>query len=634
MISKMKFINIIGPRSEFDRIISDCIMDTAIEFENPMSALRSTEGFSMDMTPNPYEDTIKRFADVFQYSNIDYKNIKHKRGNISSEEIEKYIDHFDARIHALKTKIETINNTIHHYNDIINVLTPVVGTDLHFEELGKLQYLKYRLGKLPVSSYKKLGTYLKDLPTYFYTLTSDKDYVWGLYFVSDNNAENVDRIFATMYFEPLLLDGDEYGTPAQIIEELTAKKQNAQNELTAMKTQLKSTIKTHKEDLLKAYACLKYYYDLYNIRHYATISQSSFCLTGWIDAEEIPMLKRKMEKDAASVLIVDEPESVKHITPPTKLKNWRIFKPFEEFVRMYGVPSYNEIDPTPFLAIVYTLLFGIMFGDVGHGFCLVLAGAIMMLMKKGGFLAKLLLPVGISSMIFGAMYGSFFGFEGEHAIIHPIWYTPFESSSNMMNTLIYSVALGVIIILICMVFNIINGVRQKNWQKVLFSQNGVAGMMFYALVLFCAISMLMGSKNPLIAAVIMIVISLILILLQEPLGKLCSKRKDWMPADKGGFFVEAIFELLEIVLSFATNTISFLRVGAFALNHAGMMSVVVMFMLKLNPGGSVAIAIFGNLLVIGLEGLIVGIQVLRLGFYEMFSRFYDGAGREFKPTGK
>ena len=266
MISKMKFINIIGPRSEFDRIISDCIMDTAIEFENPMSALRSTEGFSMDMTPNPYEDTIKRFADVFQYSNIDYKNIKHKRGNISSEEIEKYIDHFDARIHALKTKIETIDNTIHHYNDIINVLTPVIDTDLHFEELGKLQYLKYRLGKLPVSSYKKLGTYLKDLPTYFYTLTSDKDYVWGLYFVSDNNAENVDRIFATMYFEPLLLDGDEYGTPAQIIEELTAKKQNAQNELTAMKTQLKSTIKTHKEDLLKAYACLKYYYDLYNIR--------------------------------------------------------------------------------------------------------------------------------------------------------------------------------------------------------------------------------------------------------------------------------------------------------------------------------------------------------------------------------
>ena len=96
--------------------------------------------------------------------------------------------------------------------------------------------------------------------------------------------------------------------------------------------------------------------------------------------------------------------------------------------------------------------------------------------------------------------------------------------------------------------------------------------------------------------------------------------------------MEAFFELFEIVLSFVTNTVSFLRVGAFALNHAGMMSVVVMFMTTMNTGASIGIAIFGNLLVIGLEGLIVGIQVLRLGFYEMFSRFYDGGGREFKPT--
>ena len=118
------------------------------------------------------------------------------------------------------------------------------------------------------------------------------------------------------------------------------------------------------------------------------------------------------------------------------------------------------------------------------------------------------------------------------------------------------------------------------------------------------------------------------------MGKLLAKQKDWVPKEKGGFLLESFFELFEIVLSFITNTVSFLRVGAFALNHAGMMSVVVMFMLKLNTVGSVAIAIFGNLLVIGLEGLIVGIQVLRLGFYEMFSRFYEGGGREFTPTNR
>ena len=632
MISKMRFINIIGPLSEFDRIVSDCVMDSAIEFENPLSALRNTEGFSMDISPNPYEDTMKHFVDVLQYAKVDYSKVKRHHEDISREEIEKFLEHFDIQIHSLKKKVETLKFEVRHYKDIIDTLTPVIDSNLHFEELGKLKYLKYRFGKLPVASYEKLGTYLKDLPTYFYTLTMDRDYVWGLYFVSDNYAEKVDRIFATMYFEPLILDGDEYGTPAQIIDELTVKAEKKREELAAMQTQLNSTISTHKKDLLRAFAGLKYYFDLQNVRHYASVSQSSFCLTGWIDADEIPALRKKINSDSSCVLIVDEPEAVKHITPPTKLKNWRIFKPFEEFVRMYGMPNYNELDPTPFLAIIYTLLFGIMFGDVGHGLCLLAVGITMILLKKGGFLAKLLIPIGISSTIFGFLYGSFFGFEGENAIIRPIWYTPFEGSTSMMNTLIYSVILGVVIIIICMIFNVINGVRQKNWQKILFSQNGVAGMVFYAMVLFCAVSMLLGSDNPLIFAIIMIAVSLVLILFQEPLGKLCSKRRDWIPNDKGGFFVEAFFELLEIVLSFVTNTVSFLRVGAFALNHAGMMSVVVMFMFKLGTAGSITVALLGNILVIGLEGLIVGIQVLRLGFYEMFSRFYDGDGREFKPT--
>lgn len=102
-----------------------------------------------------------------------------------------------------------------------------------------------------------------------------------------------------------------------------------------------------------------------------------------------------------------------------------------------------------------------------------------------------------------------------------------------------------------------------------------------------------------------------------------------MPEKKGMFIVEKFFELFEILLSFITNTMSFIRVGAFALNHVGMMSVV--FLLSdMAQGGSVVVQVLGNLLVIGLEGLIVGIQVLRLEYYEMFSRFFVGDGKEFQ----
>lgn len=631
MISKMKFINIVGPKSSFERIVSDYILDSEIEFENPMSALKNTKGFTVNTDGNPAEEILKKFIDVFDYANIDYSGVKRHHDSFTEQELENVIDVFNDKIHSLKEEAESLKSEIKHADKIIGALEHVAGSDMNLDNLCNLKYIKYRFGKLPVSGFHKLDTYLKDLPVYFAPMTTENDYVWGIYFVSEQDKENVDRIFASLYFERTHIDGGGDGTAADVVKKLSADNAERERRIAELKSQIDSTIAVQKDDLLKAYADIKYNYDLYNIRRHTTNSNNSFCLTGWVTAEEAHRLKEASVNDSECVMLIDKPETVSHIKPPTKLKNMRIFKPFEEFVRMYGVPNYNELDPTPFLAIVYTILFGIMFGDVGHGLCLAAIGVIMILMKKGGFLAKLLVPIGLSSTVFGFVYGSVFGMEGEHALVKPLWFTPFENSGTMMQTLIYAVIIGVALILVCMIFNIINGAKQKDLQKIIFSQNGIAGMVFYIMVLYVGVSAVMGTSHPIKIAGILIGVSLVMIFLQEPLGKLAAKKKDWMPKEKGGFFVEAFFETFEILLSFVTNTVSFLRVGAFALNHAGMMSVVVMFMYSLGTGGSIAVTLFGNLLVIGLEGLIVGIQVLRLGFYEMFSRFYSGDGREFKP---
>lgn len=632
MISKMKFVSVVGQRTQFERIVADYIMDLPIELENTLTALKSTPGFLPSTEENPYEGIMKRFEEVFTYAGINYQDIPMHRETFTQEELADFIDSFDKRIHALKNRLESLQEEIVHSQQIEDTLSPIVNANVHIDDLVNMKYLKFRFGRMPVSSYEKLETYLHDYPTYFAVMTTDKEYVWGFYFVSYEKAKKIDHLFSTLYFERIRIDGSEYGTPAEIIQKISERNQADRAEINELTVQMDRIIESQKDDLIRAYSGIKYYHKLHSIKKFAPHTKNTFYLTGWLNEKDAADLVERTKGDAGVSVIADDPSAVKHITPPTQIKNWRIFKPFEEFVRMYGVPNYNEIDPTPLLAVVYTLLFGIMFGDVGHGACLVLIGLVMMAMKKGGFLSKLLVPIGISSIVFGFVYGSVFGFESEHALIQPLWYTPFENSTNMMNTLIYAVVLGIVIILICMVVNIINGIKQKNWQKIFFSQNGVAGMLFYGLVLFCALSAVSGSSAPLGVAIFFIILSLLLIFLQEPLGKLAARRKDWMPEQKGGFLVEAFFELFEIVLSFVTNTVSFLRVGAFALNHAGMMSVVVMFMLQLNTGGSIAIAIFGNLLVIGLEGLIVGIQVLRLGFYEMFSRFYSGDGREFRPT--
>ena len=635
MISKMKFVSIVGKKESFKDIVAKYILDFPIEFENPMNALKNTAGYLPNTEGNPAEGIMKRFEEVFDYANIDYTNVTRYDEGLTSKELEEIVDSFDNEIHSLKGEIETLDEEIKECEKVVKTLSPIVNTNVRLDDLNKLKYLFYRFGRMPLSSYEKYDSYMKShavLPTYFTVLTTDKDFVWGVYFANKRDKERIDRFFATLYFERVRINGSEEGTPAETIEKLNLIIKEDTEKINGLKSKIDATIAAQKDNLLKAYADIKYDYELYSIRKYTTDSEDSFCVTGWMADEDAEKLIKMSEDDSDCLIIIDNPEEVSHITPPTKLRNWRIFRPFEDFVKMYGVPNYNEIDPTPLLAIAYTLLFGIMFGDVGHGLCLFAIGLVMVLLKKGGFLGKLLVPIGLSSTFFGFVYGSTFGFEGEHALIKPLWFTPFEDSTTMMNTLIYAIIIGVAIILICMILNIINGIKQKNVQKIWFSQNGIAGMVFYILVLVSVLGAVSGSKYPMGVAITLIIVSLLIILLQKPLTNLVERIKDRnREVKEKNSLLEAFFETFEIVLSFVTNTVSFLRVGAFALNHAGMMSVVVMFMLKLSTGPSIAVAIFGNLLVIGLEGLIVGIQVLRLGFYEMFSRFYSGDGREFKP---
>ena len=157
--------------------------------------------------------------------------------------------------------------------------------------------------------------------------------------------------------------------------------------------------------------------------------------------------------------------------------------------------------------------------------------------------------------------------------------------------------------------------------------NGIAGIVFYLSILCLAGDMLLGLGLPTIVFVILMIISLAVMFFEEPLSKLVEGKKNWLPKS-GMFFVESFFELFEVILSFFSNTISFLRIGAFAIVHVGMMTVVAVLAQGGGVGGAV-VQVIGNLLVMALEGLIVGIQVLRLEYYEMFSRYFGGGGKAF-----
>ena len=305
---------------------------------------------------------------------------------------------------------------------------------------------------------------------------------------------------------------------------------------------------------------------------------------------------------------------------------------------MYGLPSYNELDPTILIGITYSILFGFMFGDAGQGLCLLIGGYLLYRFKKVR-LAGIISCCGVFSTIFGFLFGSIFGFED---IIEAVWLRPQEAMVDLpfigrLNTVfVVAVAIGMGIILMCMVLNIINSVRSHDTEKIYFDTNGVAGFVFYlALTAVLALYMTGNALPASVILVVMFLIPLIIMFFKEPLTAIVEKKSERIEGGLGMFITQGIFELFEVLLSYFSNTLSFVRVGAFAVSHAAMMQVVLM-LAGAEAGGNTnwAVVIGGNLFVCAMEGLIVGIQVLRLEYYELFSRFYRGSGRAFEPYGK
>ena len=190
---------------------------------------------------------------------------------------------------------------------------------------------------------------------------------------------------------------------------------------------------------------------------------------------------------------------------------------------------------------------------------------------------------------------------------------------------------------VAMLLNIYTSIRQRDLGSALFGTSGLAGMVFYCSVIAGIVcELFLGIHLMTIAYILgLIVLPFILIFFAEPLGDLVNGEKDWQPESWGGYIVENLFESIEVILGYVTNTMSFLRVGAFVLVHAGMMTVVFVLANTVGPEYSIGyfiVVIIGNIIVMALEALLVSIQVLRLEYYEMFSRFYSGEGRPFEPV--
>ena len=546
---------------------------------------------------------------------------------------------FESEIRQLTEQKQLLLAAKERGSGALEQLSHMENLSVSLDDIFASKYLQVRFGRLPSDSYQKLK-YYDDRLFFFQPLSEEGEFVWGFCFTDKIHVAEVDEILSSIFFERVWIPEYVHGVPGQTFEHLRGAVEEADRELEATDALIRETIDQNYDMCSILYATLQYLSRSFELRRHVSIHDSSFILVGFVPEKETAGLEKKLhELDPDLTVEISAHDSDKRFQAPTKLKNNFIVKPFEMFVDMYGTPAYNETDPTSFLAWTYILLFGIMFGDLGQGLVIAGLGLFLDRVKKMNF-GKILERIGLSAAAFGLVYGSVFGLEH---LLDPFYINvlglpgkPVEvMDGETINTLLLAaIALGVGLIVMAMIINVFTGLRNRDWEKALFSNNGVAGLVFYGAVLAGLVSMLTGGPNLFTLPYILglLVLPILVIFLKEPLGRLAHGEHFELEGGIGSFIIEGFFELFDVVLSFVTNTLSFMRVGGFIISHAGMMSVVLTLTEMFTGAGSIVVLILGNIFVMALEGFIVGIQSLRLEFYELFSRYFDGQGVPYAPV--
>ncbi|MFT8888575.1 MAG: V-type ATPase 116kDa subunit family protein [Ethanoligenens sp.] len=638
-VAKMKLVNIVGRLKDFDTVVQECCINGNFHVEQSATALENVKEFHPIDTVNPYEKALQRAIDIGVHADIHlhYSNFEHL--DMSAEELGDYVSKAGFTLDALNARVRDLTQAVGRYKQMLVQLEHLKTLKINLDDIFQCVYIGFRFGRLPKDSLPKVNVDHEDIELLFVPLEETDLFYWGFYVARKPQLAQADEFFNSLYFERIPIVEQAHGTPSEASASVQTELENVQKDLQDAQKAVGKYWNANRETFLKVYSKLRYLHDSFDLRKYASEYDDNFYIFGWVPEREIPLFTKQFDSLPHVDCVVEGIEEAPNIEPPTHLVNNKMAKPYEGYLELYGLPLYNEIDPTPIMSITYSVIFGIMFGDIGQGF-LILLGALFMKYKKKMFLGDILIRCSIFSMIFGFFYNSFFGYSGERAVLpinfnHGQSILPVENSSNLMTVLLISVAGGVCLIVFCMILNIINGIKQKNPEKTFFSQNGVTGLVFYVAVIGAAALMLIkGSKlifNP-VFIILLVVVPLLIIACKEPLGRLCARRKDWAPKKTGEFIMLAFFELFDIILSFLSNTISYIRIGAFILSHAAMMSAVFTIAKMTGNANNPVALVIGNLFVIGLEGLIVGIQGLRLQFYEMFSRFYEGGGKPYEPV--
>ena len=657
--AEMKLIELMVLKGDISAVIEYIGKKENFQFQSKLkesSSASAEQGLdeALNIDSQFYNGLLKAYTELgFGEVTCDIKNC-----SAPKDEDRKKAADVIAAYTQLKNRIAEASDEYLKVTDAYKEAMAFSNLKVSYSELEHLSFLSLRIGRIPESQYEDLKERLEGAAVVI-KLGNDSSHV--LVASSKKGRFALDAELKNHNFVELEVPADFKGVPESALKGLEEQKTESEKKVNELNEEKANFAETHKEQLEHLLGCFTIAVQIEGITARLESTELVYRITGWIPSSETENYMKGLDEltEGRIAIRIYEPFEVPSVMSgkeqvPVKLKHGKFVKSFERMIFSYGSPIYGAIDPTPFVAVFFTILFGIMFGDCGQGLIFLIAGILMAcnVIKVGGWnkFGPIFMAIGISSSIMGLLTGEFFGTE---RVLEPFaeWVTGFFGTPHapilklmpsadpksiyvMFGVFGVAVAIGFVINTCGLLLNIINNLTRKRFAEAFLGKNGLAGAVFFWYVIALVLRVVLAKHAVAGYDIAIIIVSLFFAAFAEPFERAMNKEKPLFENGFGTYVISSAVELIEVVSGYLSNTVSFVRVGAFALSHA-VLNFTILTLTEMVGGpasvGGIIVLIAGNALIIVLEGMIVAIQVIRLQYYEFFSKFFHETGREFKP---
>ncbi len=533
------------------------------------------------------------------------------------EQVNQQLGDIWQAISQLEEKLHQHHEQQTYFKQLLETLKIFSGLDVDLKLFQKsTHFLNLHIGTVSVDTLEHLEEAMA-LASHFLTIFQRNEQ--SVSFVVAGPLEHQDKVRAILEhadFQALNIPPEFHKHPQQVHADLTAHLVLLQKHIEKVKVTIQALSEKHKLSLVQASHILN------NAAAYAELSKNLrgrghlALIEGWMPTYKVSQLEDELSQQLKSPFVLNTrtPAASEYAHVPSLIRHHRLFAPFMTLVKNYGTPRYGEFDPTLLFTVTFLLMFGTMFGDVGHG--ALIAGAGWYWRDTLKTFTPFFITAGLSSMFFGFLYGSIFGYE--EVLLPALWISPIHNPNIMLKVALYW---GIGFILLATLLTVMNRWHAGEYADALFNNTGISGILLYLGGFYAAQQWMLYDIFEYDQQLAVLLPLFIILGYKWIINKLSF----------GERFLVTLIEGLESVINYLANTLSFLRVAAFSLNHAALAIAVFTLANMIDNPAHWLVIILGNLFIVIVEGAIVTIQVLRLEYYEGFSRFFSGDGRAFHP---